>query len=564
MADLYQGGNLLRIPGSGHGAGQQLRLIKPPPPQPPGADGHEGHRVELPGQVLCRRLGHVGRQNGDRGPAALKLHAQNSLPDTVLIVEGGGTFAVGSPEKDLMLLPLRQPLCAPGTERNGAAVHQGAAQGAPGRKQQVQQHIPDPVLHPSVTSPPLFSGIGALLIRQAQKIVHAGLIVLRQLNQLGGGKLADAVFIGPVRGPAGVQNLRHLLLGQIVVLPQIPDVLIDGHGAHLHSQYKCQKSWHAKNVRISVIFRRILGNSAAKGRWVREPDAFSNWKKITRRAASDSAAGGFHLLGDIGQQGKLAGPLDGLGQLALMHGAGAGGPAGQDLGALGNEPAQLGGILVINVITLVHAELANLLALAVHGTSRSVFTFHSHGGILLSDFLERQLAVLAVQLGEAGGLAGWRAVAAGGSLVERGRGDPVGRRRIIAAGRAVALAVAEIDVVGLNLRAAAVVALPVLPVPNLQPALHHSHAALGEVLADKLRGLTPGDNVDEVGLLLAALTLEITVDGQGEGRDGNAVLGPPQLRVPGQAAHENDAVEHSPDPPITRPCRQSGNAGCRR
>ena len=43
------------------------------------------------------------------------------------------------------------------------------------------------------------------------------------------------------------------------------------------------------------------------------------------------------LVGDVGQQGDLTGALDGLGQLTLMHGAGAGGPAGQDLGALGNK-----------------------------------------------------------------------------------------------------------------------------------------------------------------------------------------------------------------------------------
>ena len=54
------------------------------------------------------------------------------------------------------------------------------------------------------------------------------------------------------------------------------------------------------------------------------------------------------LLGDEGQQSDLTGPLDGLGQLALMHGAGAGGSAGQNLGPLGNEAAQLGGILVVD------------------------------------------------------------------------------------------------------------------------------------------------------------------------------------------------------------------------
>ena len=69
-------------------------------------------------------------------------------------------------------------------------------------------------------------------------------------------------------------------------------------------------------------------------------------------------------IGHVGQQGDLAGALDGLGQLALMHGAGAGGAAGQDFGPLGSEPAQLGGVLIVDALHLVHAEGADLAALA--------------------------------------------------------------------------------------------------------------------------------------------------------------------------------------------------------
>ena len=64
-----------------------------------------------------------------------------------------------------------------------------------------------------------------------------------------------------------------------------------------------------------------------------------------------------------------------------MHGAGAGGSAGQNLGPLGNEAAQLGGILVVDVLALVHAELADLLALAAGAPGGSIFAFHSHGRI---------------------------------------------------------------------------------------------------------------------------------------------------------------------------------------
>jgi len=52
------------------------------------------------------------------------------------------------------------------------------------------------------------------------------------------------------------------------------------------------------------------------------------------------------LVGDEGQQRDLTGALDGLGQLTLMHGAGAGGAAGQDLAPLRQEPAQLGRVRI--------------------------------------------------------------------------------------------------------------------------------------------------------------------------------------------------------------------------
>ena len=90
-----------------------------------------------------------------------------------------------------------------------------------------------------------------------------------------------------------------------------------------------------------------------------------------------------NLLGNEGQQSDLTGTLDGLGQLTLMHSTGTGGTAGQDLGALADEAAQLGGILIIDMLALIHAELANLTALTAVATGRSIFTFHSHGKFLL-------------------------------------------------------------------------------------------------------------------------------------------------------------------------------------
>src|SRR5699024_8802813 len=55
-----------------------------------------------------------------------------------------------------------------------------------------------------------------------------------------------------------------------------------------------------------------------------------------------------------------------------------------------------------------------------------------------------------------------------------------------AAALAVTLGVAEIHVVGNHLSRAALAAVPIRPITNLKAALHHSHAALGEVLGNEL------------------------------------------------------------------------------
>ena len=56
-----------------------------------------------------------------------------------------------------------------------------------------------------------------------------------------------------------------------------------------------------------------------------------------------------------------------------MSSAGAGSTAGQDLAALGNVAAELGGILEIDARSLVDAEVTYLLALA-----RTSLVVHSH------------------------------------------------------------------------------------------------------------------------------------------------------------------------------------------
>src|SRR5262249_29250187 len=67
-------------------------------------------------------------------------------------------------------------------------------------------------------------------------------------------------------------------------------------------------------------------------------------------------------------QGDFPGALDGVGQHPLVRGAGAGSAPGQDLAPLRDELAQPRGVLVVDVLDPLHAEVtdfpANALVLA--------------------------------------------------------------------------------------------------------------------------------------------------------------------------------------------------------
>src|SRR5689334_13262490 len=62
------------------------------------------------------------------------------------------------------------------------------------------------------------------------------------------------------------------------------------------------------------------------------------------------------------QQGDVARLLDGIGQPPLVRGADAGNAARHDLAALGHEGVQQLHILVVDVVDLLDAEAAYLLA----------------------------------------------------------------------------------------------------------------------------------------------------------------------------------------------------------
>ena len=67
---------------------------------------------------------------------------------------------------------------------------------------------------------------------------------------------------------------------------------------------------------------------------------------------------------DVGKKRNDSRALDRIGQLTLVSGAGARNSAGQDLGALGDVLSQSVDVLVVNVINLFRAELADFSSLA--------------------------------------------------------------------------------------------------------------------------------------------------------------------------------------------------------
>jgi hypothetical protein len=63
-------------------------------------------------------------------------------------------------------------------------------------------------------------------VRQAKKVVHACPVKLSQGNQRGTGNIQGPAFIPGIGRLADAEQLRQLLLGQIMVFPQISNMLI--------------------------------------------------------------------------------------------------------------------------------------------------------------------------------------------------------------------------------------------------------------------------------------------------------------------------------------------------
>ena len=82
----------------------------------------------------------------------------------------------------------------------------------------------------------------------------------------------------------------------------------------------------------------------------------------------------------------------------------------------------------------------------------------------------------------------------------------------------------------------------ICPASDLQSAGNHGHAAFGEILSDKLAGLTPCDTVDKIGICFAVVAFDIPIHCYSEAGNGDAVSGSAQFRISGQSTHDGDMV----------------------
>src|SRR5205085_2537271 len=143
-----------------------------------------------------------------------------------------------------------------------------------------------------------------------------------------------------------------------------------------------------------------------------------------------------------------------------------------------------------------------------------------------------------------------RDVVVGAALAEvRLRGLRRGRRgnELVAAALAAAVAAAEeLDVVGDDLDRLALGAVLRVPLPPVQAPVDRDRAALGEELGAGLALVAPDRDVEVVRLVapLAGLVVLLAgVDRDPELADGVPARGVPELGIPGQVAHEDDAVD---------------------
>src|SRR5437899_11929434 len=234
----------------------------------------------------------------------------------------------------------------------------------------------------------------------------------------------------------------------------------------------------------------------------------------------------------IGQQGQLSGAFDRGGQHALVPRTIPGDAAGENLAALGDEPAQPGDILVVNGIGLLAAERTvpalgpppSPLSPALrprptlrHRLSPLRMSAGAHGvawaPLTLRPSPSREREILMAppepQLE-------WHIVFMIGSLSLRRR---LCHCRLCCSRGGGSLAIEKPDAVCDHFRHFALLAILSLVRTDLQPPFHRHQPALAELLCDLLGPLAPCDDIDKICRSLPLLVDEGPVHGQREAGD---------------------------------------------
>src|SRR3990172_1343704 len=256
-------------------------------------------------------------------------------------------------------------------------------------------------------------------------------------------------------------------------------------------------------------------------------------------------------LTDIGherEQGDVAGALDGHRELPLVGGAGARDPPRQDPPTLRHEAPETSDILVVNLLHLVHAELADLLpTIALPSLDHRHWSLPMFGPIVDS----RTVPTLCFNLlqlpcrtrPQPSQQAGWsHAAHQVGTALERRLVLCRGRRRLFLPASAPP---EELDAVCHHF-----VLRPLLPFGRLPRALGQAPLDQGrspffQILFARLGLLPPGDDGDVAHLIptLSRLRGIAPIDGQIKAADRCPAWRVPELRVSGQISDKDDPVE---------------------
>ena len=223
--------------------------------------------------------------------------------------------------------------------------------------------------------------------------------------------------------------------------------------------------------------------------------------------------------------------LDSLCQLALMSCACACHSAGQDLASVRNILAELSCILVIDVLYLICAELADLSTTSVVSGTLGTLGALCSFSCLHVEFppsnqnyeLEREFAVVIAQLTEL--------IYTAAKIKGQGRGGRCCIAIVVRLGLTFPLGLSEVYFLRYDLYGLTLVTLSVIVGSGLKTTGYGDQLALSEPLGNEFRCGAPGDDIDEVGLGLFTLTGERAIDCKGKRCDRCVVLGTSQLRI---------------------------------